>query len=164
MTRDAIPHARQRGAALAVGLILLVVMSMLGLSALRGSNIQVKLAANYQFKEIAFQAADENIRTTVHEADGVRPPPDGEQNILIEAINAPDTPPTRQISDSTAGTQATATVTYDGSRAAPGFSLGAGDGAFVAHRYDIDAQATGPAPSARSNIRQGISRIGPGID
>lgn len=153
----------QRGAALIIGLVLLAVMLMLGLSAQRGTNLQVRLASNYQFKELAFQTADENIRRVVQEAAGARAPPVDTPNVLVQAVSAPaDAPPQRAISDADAGTESTASVRYLGQGVAPGFSLGAGKGTFVAFRFEIDAQAQGPVPSAQSRQRQGISRIGPG--
>ncbi len=49
--------ARQRGVALAVALILLVVVTLIGLAAVTGTMMQNKMAANQFDRQIAFQAA-----------------------------------------------------------------------------------------------------------
>ena len=49
---------QQQGAALAVGLILLVVITLLSLSAMRNTNLDSKIAVNHQHKQISFQAAE----------------------------------------------------------------------------------------------------------
>jgi type IV pilus assembly protein PilX len=52
----------QQGAALAIGLILLTVITLLSLSAMRSANLYTKIAVNHQHKQFAFQAA-ENVLT-----------------------------------------------------------------------------------------------------
>jgi type IV pilus assembly protein PilX len=52
----------QRGAALAVSLILLVVVALLGLTAMRGTVMQQKMAANAYDREVAFQSAEAAMR------------------------------------------------------------------------------------------------------
>lgn len=49
---------REKGAALAVGLILLTVITLLSLSAMRNTNLDSKIAVNHQHKQISFQAAE----------------------------------------------------------------------------------------------------------
>jgi len=51
-------HRRQQGATLAVALILLTVITILGLSSMRNTNLDAKIAANHQHKQISFQAAE----------------------------------------------------------------------------------------------------------
>ena len=50
--------ARQHGVALIVSMILLVVITVLSVSAMRGTNLDAKIAANYQHKQLSFQAAE----------------------------------------------------------------------------------------------------------
>jgi type IV pilus assembly protein PilX len=49
---------RQRGAALAISLILLTVITLLSLSAMRSANLYTKISVNHQHKQFAFQAAE----------------------------------------------------------------------------------------------------------
>ncbi|PIW07302.1 MAG: pilus assembly protein [Comamonadaceae bacterium CG17_big_fil_post_rev_8_21_14_2_50_60_13] len=52
----------QRGAALIVSLILLVVMTMLGLIAIRGVTQQERMAGNSQSRNVSFQANEKALR------------------------------------------------------------------------------------------------------
>ncbi|MEW8625521.1 MAG: PilX N-terminal domain-containing pilus assembly protein [Candidatus Thiodiazotropha sp.] len=53
----------QDGAALAISLILLVIITLLSVSAMRSTNIDTKISVNYQFKEASFQAAENALAT-----------------------------------------------------------------------------------------------------
>jgi type IV pilus assembly protein PilX len=60
------PHARifsnhgntQTGAALIISLILLIIITMLSITALRNTSLETKIAVNHQFKELSFRAAE----------------------------------------------------------------------------------------------------------
>ena len=52
----------QRGVALVVALILLVVITLVGLAAVRGTIMQQKMTANFYDREIAFQATEAALR------------------------------------------------------------------------------------------------------
>jgi len=54
--------AAQRGVALVVALILLVVITLVGLAAVRGTIMQQKMTANFYDREIAFQATEAALR------------------------------------------------------------------------------------------------------
>jgi type IV pilus assembly protein PilX len=54
--------SRQRGVALAVALILLVVITLVGLAAVRGTITQQKMAANFYDRETAFQETEAAMR------------------------------------------------------------------------------------------------------
>ncbi|KAB7623153.1 PilX N-terminal domain-containing pilus assembly protein [Alkalilimnicola sp. S0819] len=64
MTRKPTHQSRhaQRGAALAISLILLLVMTLLGVSAMRGTTLEEKMAGNTRNRSIAFQAAEAALR------------------------------------------------------------------------------------------------------
>lgn len=49
---------RQKGVALAVGMVLLVVITLLSLTAMRSANLDTKIAVNHQHKQVAFQTAE----------------------------------------------------------------------------------------------------------
>lgn len=70
------PPARQGGMALIVALILLIVITLVGLAAVRGTIMQQKMAANFYDRQIAFQAdegalraAEAAIRTSTNPTD-----------------------------------------------------------------------------------------------
>lgn len=63
MTRKPPTHPkRQRGVVLAVVLILLLVMTLLGLAALRGTLMEERMSANQFDRSLAFQAAEAALR------------------------------------------------------------------------------------------------------
>lgn len=59
---------RQRGAALIVGLILLLVLTVLGVSTMRTASLELVMAGNVQFRENAFQLASSGLDTVLQEA------------------------------------------------------------------------------------------------
>lgn len=56
------PRTAQRGMALAVALILLIVITLLGLAAIRGTTTQQRMTANFYDREVAFQNAEAGLR------------------------------------------------------------------------------------------------------
>ncbi len=52
---------RQQGVALIICLILLAVISLLSISAMQATNIDIRIAANYQHKQLSFQVAESVI-------------------------------------------------------------------------------------------------------
>ena len=56
------PMHSQRGVALFMGLVMLLVMSLLGISAMQGTTMQERLAGNFRESDIAFQGAEDILR------------------------------------------------------------------------------------------------------
>lgn len=55
--------SQARGAALAVSLILLVIITIVGLASIRGTSMQEHMSANMYDRELAFQAAETALRS-----------------------------------------------------------------------------------------------------
>jgi len=53
---------RQRGIALAVALFLLILITLIGLVAIRGTSVQQRMAANFYDRELGFQSAEAALR------------------------------------------------------------------------------------------------------
>ncbi len=53
---------RERGAALLVALVMLLIMSMIGVTAMQGSAMQERMAGNSRDRNLAFQAAEAALR------------------------------------------------------------------------------------------------------
>jgi type IV pilus assembly protein PilX len=53
---------RQSGAALIVAMIMLLVMTLLGVSAMQGTMLEEKMAGNFRDRDLAFQAAEMAVR------------------------------------------------------------------------------------------------------
>lgn len=58
-------HRRQGGVALVIGLILLLVLTMIGLSAIKTSTSQERMASGYQVQSQTFQSAESSLRMGV---------------------------------------------------------------------------------------------------
>jgi type IV pilus assembly protein PilX len=135
------PHA-QRGAALIVGLILLLVMTLLAVAGMSGSTLQLVMAGNVQYSQQAFQAAEDGIEQEM-EAGG-----------FTSNLDRTET------YDFDGGIEAEVHTTYEVSTPVPagGYSIGAG---FQAHHFEI--QSTGTAPRGATSVhRQGFYVVGPG--
>jgi type IV pilus assembly protein PilX len=52
----------ERGSALAIALIFLLLMTLLGVSAMRSSNLQERMAGNLRDRNMAFQSAEAGLR------------------------------------------------------------------------------------------------------
>lgn len=152
---------RQHGATLIFGLVILLVVTLIGVTAMQGTTVQEKMAANVQFGEMAFQAAEDGVRTVTQEARSLRAPPAGSGNVLVDALNAGNGNNVARNASNGATTTSNAVITYTGATAAPGYSLGAGSGNFVFHRYRITANGVAGDNVATSTLVQELGRVGP---
>lgn len=139
--------SRQRGAALVVGLILLVVLTILAVSGVFTSTMELRMARNTQSQERAFQAAEVAVE---------------------DALGNP------VLSTSTPFNQATTAVPNGGGdqyayqlqfvgqtplgTGMTGFSIGT---AFQAYHFQVDTTGTGPDNSTAQHA-QSFYVIGPG--
>jgi type IV pilus assembly protein PilX len=84
------PH-RQRGAALAVGLILLLVLTLLAVSGMNTASTELIMAGNEQYRQRAFQAASTGVEralSTLPSAPQLRnPPPSAPAAVTGEATD-----------------------------------------------------------------------------
>jgi len=64
----------QTGAVLIVALILLLLMTIIGLSAVKGSNLQELMAGNVRDKQVSFQAAEAALRQAEEVVNGAQTP------------------------------------------------------------------------------------------
>lgn len=82
-------HGRSRhesGAALIVGLVLLMVLTILAISVMRSATLGLTMAGNTQFRENAFQLAESGVAAVLHAAD------DGTLDLSTQP-DCPATPP-----------------------------------------------------------------------
>lgn len=57
-----IPRRRQAGAALAIALVFLLVMTLIGVTAMQTTTLQERMAGNMRDRQVAFQAAEAALR------------------------------------------------------------------------------------------------------
>jgi len=159
---------QQQGVALIVGLMLLLVLTIISLSALKNTTRQQLMTTNSELSIRTFAAAESAIRDVFNEVRFLRAPPGADGYVLTEAISAAENgtaPPAREINNLDELT-VTSNLVYLGTSPAPGNSLNIGTGqGFVLHRFVINGQATlGEAtdPLSRSWHQQGLAQLGPG--
>lgn len=146
---------RQQGATLVVSLILLLVLTILGISTMGTASMEMRMAANNQYLENAFQLAETGLETTIQGFNdtGNFPPP-GPANCPPAAIMPLGA--------------ATAVVDLRGifrtgtgfCGQSPDFSGGSSLGKISQFHYRIDSRGASQSGSASLN-RQGFFIRGP---
>ena len=142
---------RQRGAALVVGLVLLMVLTVLGVSGMNTATLELTMASNAQFNQDAFQAAETGIDLVLARRTFNTIPGDP-GNVIVP------TP----LGDGTYTTQAI--TTFQETTPVPdiGFSGGVGTpGTVQSFHFDIVSIGTGPR-NARATHNQSFYVVGPG--
>jgi len=119
-----IDRKRQQGAALIIGLLLLVVITILAVSGMNTATTELAMARNDQTYENAFQAAETGIENALA------------QDVFSIAVPVVITPP------ATGYEVVTATIRYEDSTLVPdqAFSLGSGSG-IAAYHFNATSQA-----------------------
>jgi hypothetical protein len=86
-------HQRQQGAALIVGLVLMTVLTLLAVSTMRTSTLELAMAGNAQYHEQATQMAESGIRDAISRINNNEIDLDAVDGWLInysEVVQAPD--------------------------------------------------------------------------
>lgn len=145
MRISVIPN-RQSGAALIVGLVLLMVLTVLAISTMRTATLETAMAGNAQYRQKAVEAAQAGIADVMADID------DGILN--LDPVPAPINLAPVAVIEQTSGDQVgtyTVTIKYIG-RSVP---VGKDAGTFVDQNYEIESTGTS-ARNAQSVQRQGI--------
>ena len=136
---------RESGAALVVALILVLVSTLMGVSAMQVSDVENKLVNNNKFRQVAFRAAEaasEQLFT---------------MNNLITLAN--DTTATVESTGSVDGrVTVAASLRPFGEGPAAGYSLG-GQNGFSSMKFVSNATATLAAVDSSSTVVQGVQRL-----
>lgn len=144
-------HA-QKGAALIVGLIVLLVMTLIGVSSLNMTTTELKMSGNLQAYDVSFQAADAIIRQTLWVREGEI---DWTATTLVETYAALD-----------GSSEAEATLQYIDCRTnLKGFSL-TSESSFVGMVHSLSAEGSAlnslGVTIASSSQEIGIQTVRPG--
>lgn len=136
---------RQEGAALVVGLVMLMVLTVLAVSGMNTATLELQMAGNSQFAENAFQAAETGV----------------DRALAIGGFNTA-LPLVAPVALMPSGDTITTVTTFDIATAVPdgGYSMGTGTG-FQAFHFDIVSQGTA-ARGATATNRQSFYIVGPG--
>jgi type IV pilus assembly protein PilX len=138
---------KERGTTLVVSLILLLVLTVLGVSGMSSSTLELTMASNSQYHQDAFQAAETGI------------------DIAIATRNfttmAPSLVPLTPLGDGTYATQGVTTFAETTPVPDAAFSMGVNSGTVQAFHFDIVSVGTGPR-NANSTHNQSFYVVGPG--
>ncbi len=135
------PPRRQRGAALIIGLVLLMVLTVITVSGMRAATLEITMAGNVQFAQNAFQAAETGI----------------ERAMAAVELTTDDQIVAHDLPDSTDAAQTTTSWVGASANLSGGTSLGAG---FAAHHFEILSVGTA-SRGATSTHTQGFFVVGP---
>ncbi len=136
---------RQRGAALIVGLVLMMVLTLLAISTMRTSTLELAMAGNAQYHEQATQLAEAGIEDAISQIENedipLNPVTDWQSN-YSQTVRTPE-------DDGDLG-RYDVTIKYLHCGNAP--SGDSGDADF----YEIEATGLSAARNAKSTFRQGF--------
>ena len=138
---------RQSGAALVVGLVLMLVLTVLGISGMNTATLELTMAGNTEAHQDAFQAAETGIDIPI----GRR------TYTTLNPTPLAYTP----LGDGTYGTQSVTTCMETTPVPDIAFSMGTTTGSVQAFHFDIVSVGTGPR-GATSTHNQSFYVVGPG--
>ena len=135
--------ARQGGAALVVGLILMLVLTVLGVSGMTMSVSGLTMASNAQVQQNAFQAAETGIDLVIGQRNFVTTGP-----VSVGPLALGN------------GMQVAATQTFQANTLVPPLARGFSFGSMEAFHFDVVSVGNGP-DNAQSTHNQSFFVIGP---
>lgn len=167
-------HSKQTGAVLITSLLILLVMTIIGVSSIGSTNLEERMAQNFQNIAITFQAAESAINKVVNASNpggsGASSNPfyDAANDPVVAAVNAgigdTSTVVNHDSSDLDPGSYlvnasltATSTVVYNGTGNCPGMSIGT----IICHYFEISTDASIAEINSNQTHVQGIYRPAP---
>jgi type IV pilus assembly protein PilX len=135
---------RQGGAALVVGMILLMVLTLLAISGMNSATLELQMAGNAQFSENAFQAAETGVEEALREA-------------RVNGVNTAnvDAPKTEVVTGTSDHYEILTMHNPDnGVTKVPsgGFSMGVGKG-FSAYHFDVTSTGTSARSATQTHVQ-----------
>ena len=136
---------RQQGAALVVGLILLMVLTLLAISGMNTATLELQMAGNAQYSQNAFQASETGIEQALREAK-------------VKGVNTANVDPEKTVAmpGSTIDKYKILTVhtPENGVTKVPsgGYSMGVGKG-FSAYHFDVTSTGTSSRSATETHVQ-----------
>jgi type IV pilus assembly protein PilX len=152
-------NSRQQGVALVVSLILLVVITLLSITAMRSANLDTRITVNHQHKQLAFQAAENALTKLV--ALPMTDPEMQELNVPGNIESPPETTAAWFKNIDTDAPDLTADLTMDYvEKSAPGKYKFSGFGLnIVTHIYQAEAVGAVANTNARAHNRMHVALL-----
>ncbi len=168
-------HRSQQGVVLIVSLLILLVLSIIGVSAISNTSMQERMSNNFQQSMVAFQANESTIIKTIMDGDkshhsysetinsttGLSPDP------LKNATNAPVFSTTTTVTynadpyNHLNGVALTTTETVSYHDKTSDCPSGSSMGSVFCHNFELKARTTIAANNAGPTHVQGVVRLGP---
>jgi len=143
--------SRQGGAVLIVSLMLLLVLTIIGVTSMSSSNMEEKMAANTMNYNITFHASESAVNAALEDTES-----------LAQSITS-STPITVNINLGDSSVTSAAEISYLGAGIAVGYSLGENASAFSSYRFDATGTGSKTSTNATTVTSQGVRRIGPKV-
>lgn len=149
------PPGNERGGALVVATVLIFVLTMLGVSTMRGSTLEQRMAINAVQTSTAFQASESATEALLNDPTNLEDAFELNGETLDVAVDLKlDEPVSGAV---TIGGE----LRYVGDSAAIGYSFGEGSNNFMALRYDARGNAEIGSVRSFSSVTQGAYRVVP---
>lgn len=159
---------RQSGVVMVVTLLLLLVLSIMGLSAVSNATMEERMSGNFLHQALAHQAAESAISAIVLAADPAREAYSTDDDPLARSERADSTGVTVEHLHGVAAelglqVNSLSVVTYQGStqNVCTEVSLNLDNG-LGCHRYEVTTEARLSGSGTRVSHLQGLVRVGPG--
>ncbi len=152
---------RQNGAALLVALVMIFMLSIMGISSMRGSTLERRMASNSIQTATTFQGAESTSELVLNDPDNLtRAFEVSNLNTLIAQDSDGEITPVELEVDlkQGIGLESTAQLRYVGESYAEGYS----SNTFVALRFEVKGSSTAEAIRSKARVTQGAYRIAPG--
>ena len=137
------------GAILFIALAILLIVTLMGLSAITLTSTQQQVTTNIQAENQVFHAAEAAINEAI-----------GNDDALFEAVSS--SPEIIAVDLQNSNITSTATINLTGSGTVTGFSLGVEGGAFAAYQFEITGTGEIPDLNSKAESVQGLYKIAPG--
>jgi Tfp pilus assembly protein PilX len=166
-------HApRESGSALIISLVILLVLTIIGVSSIGSTNLEERMAQNFENSELTFQAAESAITNVIHASDpggaGANSNPFYDQTTdpIVAAMTAGLNDTSTVVADdldpyghlTNATLTANSTVVYKGNS---GICPEASSGPFTCYYFEITTQADSSELNTKATHVQGIYRVAP---
>lgn len=148
--------ANDRGSALVIALLVLVLLTLMGISATTTSTIEVQMAGNEKFHDMAFYAAESGWQTSLNWLDRQYPAvtqnlgwDEASETFVETKYNSSDYMVLAGDND----TEYSVNIEFVGTTAVPGYGTN-----FRRFNYKVDSRGIGPS-NARSTVRVVAGKI-----
>ena len=145
----------EAGSALFIGLILLVVITLIGISGVRGVIMEKDMATNNQYQVLTFQAAETGIEGTL-----------ADDSAFVDAVNTAvgGAWPTRNYNVTHASNKFAVSSSAEIQVGAPTVPVGYSIGEFLSYPFTIISDGTIASINAAAKHTQTATKIGPDLN